>query len=65
MPSATPSSTRSLPLASVEVWRCMRCGCAVETTSTDDISDAGMIRIGYNLNYCQRCAKAVGYNEKR
>jgi uncharacterized protein with PIN domain len=50
-----------LPVASVEVLRCMRCACSVEATSTDDIGAMGMVRIAYNLYYCERCAKIVGY----
>ncbi|RKK67403.1 hypothetical protein BFJ69_g14537 [Fusarium oxysporum] len=50
-----------LPIASVEVFRCMRCACSVEATSTDDIGAMGMVRIAYNLYYCERCAKIVGY----
>lgn len=51
----------SLPIASVEVLRCMRCARSVEATSTDDISSMGMVRIAHNLYYCERCAKMVGY----
>ncbi|KAM6514050.1 hypothetical protein FALCPG4_015555 [Fusarium falciforme] len=50
-----------LPIASVEVLRCMRCARSVEATSTDDIGAMGMVRIAYNLYYCERCAKMVGY----
>ncbi|KAF4992771.1 hypothetical protein FHETE_3353 [Fusarium heterosporum] len=50
-----------LPIASVEVLRCMRCARSVETTSTDDVSTMGMVRIAHNLYYCDRCAKMVGY----
>ncbi|KAH8659732.1 hypothetical protein BGZ61DRAFT_370124 [Ilyonectria robusta] len=50
-----------LPIASVEVLRCMRCARSVEATSTDDISSMGMVRIAHNLYYCERCAKMVGY----
>lgn len=49
------------PVASVQVLRCMRCARAVETTTTDDITTAGMVRISHNLYYCERCAKMVGY----
>ncbi|KAJ3473886.1 hypothetical protein NLG97_g10085 [Lecanicillium saksenae] len=49
------------PVASVQVLRCMRCARAVETTTTDDIAAAGMVRISHNLYYCERCAKMVGY----
>lgn len=51
----------SIPVASVEVLRCMRCARAVEATSTDDASSMGMVRISHNLYYCERCAKMVGY----
>ncbi|KAJ4309751.1 hypothetical protein N0V84_011340 [Fusarium piperis] len=74
--SSTPSSSDSdvsstgyrhsmdsvqLPIASVEVLRCMRCARSVEATSTDDLSSMGMVRIAHNLYYCERCAKMVGY----
>jgi hypothetical protein len=49
-----------LPIASVEVLRCMRCARSVEAT-TDDIGAMGMVRIAHNLYYCERCAKMVGY----
>ncbi|KAJ2981851.1 hypothetical protein NQ176_g1764 [Zarea fungicola] len=49
------------PVATVQVLRCMRCARAVETTTTDDIATAGMVRISHNLYYCERCAKMVGY----
>lgn len=52
-------STR--PSASVLVLRCMRCARSAETTTTDDASTAGMVRISHNLYYCERCAKLVGY----
>ncbi|KAM0558220.1 hypothetical protein ACHAPJ_004905 [Fusarium lateritium] len=51
----------ALPIASVEVLRCMRCARSVETTSTDDVATMGMVRIAHNLYYCERCAKMVGY----
>ncbi|KAM5356443.1 hypothetical protein ACJ41O_003089 [Fusarium nematophilum] len=51
----------TLPIASVEVLRCMRCARSVEATSTDDLSSMGMVRIAHNLYYCERCAKMVGY----
>jgi uncharacterized protein with PIN domain len=54
------SSTRPL-VVSVEVLRCLRCARSVETTSTDDVSSTGMVRIGTNIYYCDRCAKMVGY----
>ncbi|RGP68569.1 hypothetical protein FSPOR_5238 [Fusarium sporotrichioides] len=47
----------ALPIASVEVVRCMRCARSVEATSTDDVSTMGMVRIAHNLYYCERCAK--------
>ncbi len=49
------------PVVQVEVLRCMRCARAVETTSTDDASSSGMVRVGHNIYYCHRCAKLVGY----
>ncbi|KAF4508762.1 hypothetical protein G6O67_005102 [Ophiocordyceps sinensis] len=59
--SMDTATRRPRAIASVEVLRCMRCARAVETTSTDDISTMGMVRIAHNLYYCQRCAKMVGY----
>ncbi|KAM4061576.1 hypothetical protein HRG_007255 [Hirsutella rhossiliensis] len=59
--SMETATRRPRAIASVEVLRCMRCARAVETTSTDDISTMGMVRIAHNLYYCQRCAKMVGY----
>ncbi|KAL6863251.1 hypothetical protein ACO1O0_003496 [Amphichorda felina] len=53
--------TVQIPVASVEVLRCMRCARSVEATSTDDASSMGMVRIAHNLYYCERCAKMVGY----
>jgi hypothetical protein len=53
------SATR--PPVHVAVLRCMRCARAEEVTSTDDPSLSGMIRIGTNIYYCNRCAKMVGY----
>ncbi|KAI8626296.1 hypothetical protein F5Y19DRAFT_478663 [Xylariaceae sp. FL1651] len=47
------------PVASVEVLRCLRCHRHVETTSTDDLASTGMIRVGFNLYYCQKCATAI------
>lgn len=49
------------PVVQVEVLRCLRCMRAVETTTTDDESTTGMVKIGTNIYYCQRCAKMVGY----
>lgn len=49
------------PAVSVEVLRCLRCARSVETVSTDDVSATGMVRVGTNIYYCQRCAKMVGY----
>ncbi|KAI1076611.1 hypothetical protein F5B20DRAFT_584034 [Whalleya microplaca] len=49
------TSMDAQPVASVEVLRCLRCHRHVETTSTDDLASTGMIRIGTNLYYCQRC----------
>ncbi|KAJ9134665.1 hypothetical protein NKR23_g10027 [Pleurostoma richardsiae] len=51
----------SRPVVSVEVLRCLRCMRAVETTTTDDASSSGMVKIGTNIYYCERCAKMVGY----
>ncbi|KAH8652141.1 hypothetical protein BX600DRAFT_516215 [Xylariales sp. PMI_506] len=46
--------TISTPIASVEVLRCLRCARSVETTTTDDPSSQGMVRIGHNIYYCTR-----------
>ncbi|KAL7930636.1 hypothetical protein V8C35DRAFT_283387 [Trichoderma chlorosporum] len=62
--SDVPSSrmdSNPRPIASVLVLRCMRCARSAETTTTDDASTAGMVRISHNLYYCERCAKLVGY----
>ncbi|KAK1770701.1 hypothetical protein QBC33DRAFT_556176 [Phialemonium atrogriseum] len=64
--SSSGSARRSMdpaarPVASVEVLRCLRCARAVEITSTDDLRSSGMVRIGTNIYYCDRCAKMVGY----
>ncbi|KAH6641383.1 hypothetical protein F5144DRAFT_545437 [Chaetomium tenue] len=45
----------------VAVIRCLRCARAEELTSTDDPSLSGMVQIGTNIYYCNRCAKMVGY----
>ncbi|KAI1206316.1 uncharacterized protein F4807DRAFT_463806 [Annulohypoxylon truncatum] len=57
------SSMDVQPVASVEVLRCLRCHRHVEATSTDDPASTGMIRVGFNLYYCQKCATAVGLND--
>ncbi|KAK4159140.1 hypothetical protein QBC43DRAFT_133305 [Cladorrhinum sp. PSN259] len=62
--SSTGSSVRhsmDRPVASVAVIRCLRCARAEESTSTDDPSSLGMVQIGTNIYYCNRCAKIVGY----
>ncbi|KAI0150270.1 hypothetical protein GGR57DRAFT_202186 [Xylariaceae sp. FL1272] len=59
--SSLPLSMDIRPVASVEVFRCLRCHRHVESTSTDDLASTGMIRVGFNLYYCQKCATAVGY----
>ncbi|WQF76896.1 hypothetical protein CDEST_15570 [Colletotrichum destructivum] len=43
--------------------RCMHCRKLAELTSTDDLEDANMVQVGYNLFYCFDCAKATGYTE--
>ncbi|CAP72969.1 uncharacterized protein PODANS_2_3930 [Podospora anserina S mat+] len=45
----------------VSVIRCLRCARAEELTSTDDPNSSGMVQIGTNIYYCNRCAKMVGY----
>lgn len=54
-------STAQGPIASVQILRCMRCARSAETTSTDDASTAGMVRVSHGLYYCDRCAKMVGF----
>jgi len=49
------------PVVSVQVLRCLRCARSVETTTTDDATSSGMVRIAHNLYYCNRCAKMTGY----
>ncbi|KAL2191665.1 hypothetical protein L209DRAFT_761315 [Thermothelomyces heterothallicus CBS 203.75] len=51
----------SRPTVHVAVIRCLRCARAEEITSTDDPSLFGMVQIGTNIYYCNRCAKMVGY----
>ncbi|EPE07811.1 hypothetical protein F503_00533 [Ophiostoma piceae UAMH 11346] len=58
---ASDAYHHQLPVASVEVLRCMRCARTVETTSTDDMASSGMVRVGHNIYYCDRCARLVGY----
>ncbi|RFU78198.1 hypothetical protein TARUN_4026 [Trichoderma arundinaceum] len=61
VPSSSSASSSSRPrmdsnprpIASVLVLRCMRCARSAETTTTDDASTAGMVRISHNLYYCQ------------
>ncbi|KAK3501647.1 hypothetical protein B0T13DRAFT_510200 [Neurospora crassa] len=64
--SSTSSVRHSMdstqPIVSVEVLRCLRCARAEEITSTDDPSSMGMVQIGTNIYYCNRCAKMTGYN---
>ncbi|KAK0636252.1 hypothetical protein B0T17DRAFT_485410 [Bombardia bombarda] len=45
----------------VSTLRCLRCARAEEITSTDHPSSSGMVQIGTNIYYCNRCAKMVGY----
>ncbi|EDO65256.1 hypothetical protein GE21DRAFT_7268 [Neurospora crassa] len=63
--SSTSSVRHSMdstqPIVSVEVLRCLRCARAEEITSTDDPSSMGMVQIGTNIYYCNRCAKMTGY----
>ena len=49
------------PAVHVATIRCLRCARAEEMTSTDDPSLSGMVQIGTNIYYCNRCAKMVGY----
>ncbi|KAK4138527.1 hypothetical protein BT67DRAFT_339029, partial [Trichocladium antarcticum] len=55
------STSATRPPAQVAVLRCLRCARAVEMTTTDDPSLSGMVQIGTNIYYCNRCAKMVGY----
>ncbi|KAK1656633.1 hypothetical protein BDP55DRAFT_568945 [Colletotrichum godetiae] len=41
--------------------RCMRCSKEAELTPTDDLEDAGMVKIGRNLYYCFTCANVTGH----
>ncbi|KAK4211018.1 hypothetical protein V8F33_002361 [Rhypophila sp. PSN 637] len=65
--SASSSSVRhsmdstQRPAVQVAVLRCLRCARAEEITSTDHPSSSGMVQIGTNIYYCNRCAKMVGY----
>ncbi|KAI1366534.1 hypothetical protein F5Y08DRAFT_337529 [Xylaria arbuscula] len=52
-------SMETRPVASVEVLRCLRCSRHVETTSTDDVTSMGMIRVGFNLYYCTKMEDGV------
>jgi len=52
------------PMVDVLTIRCMRCACTTEVTSTDDLTDSGMVRVSQNLYYCLPCAMAVGFLEK-
>jgi hypothetical protein len=54
-------SPTTRPPVHVAVIRCLRCARAEELTSTDDPSLSGMVQIGINIYYCNRCAKMVGY----
>jgi hypothetical protein len=45
------------------ILRCLRCARFVEATSTDDVKSLGMLKIGYNLYYCEQYAKMVGFKE--
>jgi len=49
------------PVVQVAVIRCLRCARAEEYTTTDDPTSLGMVQIGTNIYYCNRCAKIVGY----
>ncbi|KAL2152346.1 hypothetical protein VTH82DRAFT_5530 [Thermothelomyces myriococcoides] len=55
------ADSTSRPMVHVAVIRCLRCARAEEITSTDDPSLFGMVQIGTNIYYCNRCAKMVGY----
>ncbi|RKF55951.1 hypothetical protein GcM3_199047 [Golovinomyces cichoracearum] len=63
--STTPCGTNNLPqLPRVEVLRCLRCAKAEEVINVgmkNMEEEVGMVRIGYNLWYCKRCAKTVGF----
>jgi len=57
----TSMESTSRPVVHVAIIRCLRCARAEELTSTDDPSLSGMVQIGTNIYYCNRCAKMVGY----
>ncbi|KAK4456870.1 hypothetical protein QBC42DRAFT_189978 [Cladorrhinum samala] len=63
--SSTGTSVRhsmeQRPVVQVAVIRCLRCARAEEYTTTDDPTSLGMVQIGTNIYYCNRCAKIVGY----
>lgn len=56
-------NTNQHPVAVVKVLYCMRCARSSEATSTDDAGSLGMLKIGHNLYYCEKCAKIVGFEE--
>ncbi|KAK3326242.1 hypothetical protein B0H66DRAFT_152383 [Apodospora peruviana] len=59
--SSVRHSMDNPPRVQVAVLRCLRCARAEEVTSTDHPSSSGMVQIGTNIYYCNRCAKMVGY----
>ncbi|KAI0999827.1 hypothetical protein K3495_g8371 [Podosphaera aphanis] len=65
--SSKPSGHRTfIHNPRVERMRCVRCAKCVETIATGPTIDeegTGMISFGYNLWYCERCAKIVGYHK--
>jgi len=55
--------TTPRPEAFVEYLSYRRYARSMDMMSTDDASAVGMVRIGFNLYYCNWCAKMVGYND--
>ncbi|KAI6246189.1 hypothetical protein HI914_05220 [Erysiphe necator] len=50
-------------LPRVELMRCSRCTKSVEVDPGTKCKEKeyGMVSFGYNLWYCERCARIVGY----
>jgi hypothetical protein len=48
-------------LAFVVTIGCLRCAARAELMSTDDKELEGFVKIGFNLYYCNPCARKTGY----
>ncbi|KAK1973358.1 hypothetical protein LZ30DRAFT_611083, partial [Colletotrichum cereale] len=55
------SITLHSPMPTIIKLRCMHCRKEAELTPTDDLEDADMVEVGYNLYYCFNCAKKTGH----